>query len=364
MPTATSSPARERLCPDHRRCSAPTASPQTDDDVVMEGNPAPTAASASDPAQRAAHRPHVPGRHRPHRANPFSSQQPARRSRPTPTTSHRRSTTTSRSTYDDELLDEHFMAGDGRVNENIGLTAVHHVFHAEHNRLVEHTKEVVLGDAATSASEPVAACRRRCRRFPTTPAEIAALRVERRAPVPGGQVRHRDAVPAPGVRGVRAQGPAERRPLPRPERLRRHHRSGDRGRVRAHGLPLRPLDAAPRPSTGSIPNFESSEIGLIKAFLNPLAFDQSGTLTAEAGRRRHRARHDPPGRQRDRRVRDRGAAQQPARPAARPAPRSTSRAAATPGFRRSTRRAREFYEMTQDSQLKPYDELGRLHCST
>ena len=38
-------------------------------------------------------------------------------------------------TYDDELLDEHFVAGDGRVNENIGLTAVHHVFHAEHNRL-------------------------------------------------------------------------------------------------------------------------------------------------------------------------------------------------------------------------------------
>ncbi|RYY22640.1 MAG: heme peroxidase [Sphingomonadales bacterium] len=52
--------------------------------------------------------------------------------------------------YDDELLDAHFMAGDGRANENIGLTAVHHVFHSEHNRLVEHTKEVVLatGDAA------------------------------------------------------------------------------------------------------------------------------------------------------------------------------------------------------------------------
>ena len=40
------------------------------------------------------------------------------------------------------------MAGDGRVNENIGLTAVHHVFHAEHNRLVQHTKDVVLADAA------------------------------------------------------------------------------------------------------------------------------------------------------------------------------------------------------------------------
>lgn len=51
--------------------------------------------------------------------------------------------------YDNELLDAHFIAGDGRVNENIGLTAVHHVFHAEHNRLVEHTKQVVFNDAQT-----------------------------------------------------------------------------------------------------------------------------------------------------------------------------------------------------------------------
>ncbi|MBR1237667.1 peroxidase family protein [Bradyrhizobium sp. AUGA SZCCT0182] len=52
--------------------------------------------------------------------------------------------------YDNELLDAHFIAGDGRVNENIGLTAVHHVFHAEHNRLVQHTKDQVLatGDLA------------------------------------------------------------------------------------------------------------------------------------------------------------------------------------------------------------------------
>jgi len=51
--------------------------------------------------------------------------------------------------YDNELLDAHFMAGDGRVNENIGLTAVHQIFHSEHNRLVEHTKDVVLAAAAT-----------------------------------------------------------------------------------------------------------------------------------------------------------------------------------------------------------------------
>jgi Ca2+-binding RTX toxin-like protein len=49
--------------------------------------------------------------------------------------------------YDNELLDAHFVAGDGRANENIGLTAVHHVFHSEHNRLVDHTKAVVLADA-------------------------------------------------------------------------------------------------------------------------------------------------------------------------------------------------------------------------
>ena len=45
------------------------------------------------------------------------------------------------------------MAGDGRVNENIGLTAVHHVFHSEHNRLVEHTKAV---DPPTAASGDLA----------------------------------------------------------------------------------------------------------------------------------------------------------------------------------------------------------------
>ncbi|MBU2329569.1 MAG: hypothetical protein KJ755_19805, partial [Alphaproteobacteria bacterium] len=43
-------------------------------------------------------------------------------------------------TYDDELLDAHFITGDGRGNENIGLTAVHHIFHSEHNRTVDQVK--------------------------------------------------------------------------------------------------------------------------------------------------------------------------------------------------------------------------------
>ncbi len=49
-------------------------------------------------------------------------------------------------TYDDELLDQHFIAGDGRVNENIGLTAVHQIFHSEHDRLVADIKRVLMSD--------------------------------------------------------------------------------------------------------------------------------------------------------------------------------------------------------------------------
>ncbi|EAS51309.1 putative hemolysin-type calcium-binding peroxidase protein [Aurantimonas manganoxydans SI85-9A1] len=52
--------------------------------------------------------------------------------------------------YDNELLDRHYITGDGRGNENIALTAVHHVFHSEHNRLVDATRMEVLksGDLA------------------------------------------------------------------------------------------------------------------------------------------------------------------------------------------------------------------------
>jgi Ca2+-binding RTX toxin-like protein len=52
--------------------------------------------------------------------------------------------------YDDEMLNAHFLTGDGRGNENIGLTAVHAIFHSEHNRLVEANKDTIIasGDAA------------------------------------------------------------------------------------------------------------------------------------------------------------------------------------------------------------------------
>jgi Ca2+-binding RTX toxin-like protein len=52
-------------------------------------------------------------------------------------------------TYDDEMLNAHFIAGDGRVNENIGLTAIHQVFHSEHDRLVEDIKRVLSNDTSS-----------------------------------------------------------------------------------------------------------------------------------------------------------------------------------------------------------------------
>ncbi|TDH58329.1 heme peroxidase [Dankookia rubra] len=52
--------------------------------------------------------------------------------------------------YDNELLDAHYITGDGRGNENIGLSAVHHIFHSEHNHTVEQVKirAIESGDVA------------------------------------------------------------------------------------------------------------------------------------------------------------------------------------------------------------------------
>jgi Ca2+-binding RTX toxin-like protein len=56
----------------------------------------------------------------------------------------------SNTAYDNELLDAHYITGDGRGNENVGLTTIHHVFHSEHNHLVDQVKSLALssGDLA------------------------------------------------------------------------------------------------------------------------------------------------------------------------------------------------------------------------
>jgi hypothetical protein len=48
--------------------------------------------------------------------------------------------------YDDELLNAHYIVGDGRGNENIALTAIHSIFHSEHNRIVDQVKVIAVDD--------------------------------------------------------------------------------------------------------------------------------------------------------------------------------------------------------------------------
>ncbi|WP_102225923.1 peroxidase family protein [Acidimangrovimonas sediminis] len=50
-------------------------------------------------------------------------------------------------TYDDALLARHKVSGDGRVNENVTLTTVHHVFHEEHNIQARQLMVEALRDA-------------------------------------------------------------------------------------------------------------------------------------------------------------------------------------------------------------------------
>jgi len=183
-------------------------------------------------------------------------------------------------TYDDELLDRHFMAGDGRVNENIGLTAVHHVFHSEHNRLVEHSKQVALatGDVAflNQWLDPDA----QLTTFPASQAEIDALQWngERlfQAAKFGTEMQYQHLVfeefarkIQPGVDEFLApEGFATQlNPAILAEFAHVVYRFG-------HSMLLDEVDRLD-------PNFASSEIGLIEAFLNPLAFNEDGTLTPE-----------------------------------------------------------------------------------
>jgi hypothetical protein len=49
-----------------------------------------------------------------------------------------------------ESIGDHYIAGDGRANENFGLTALHHVFHEDHNvQLVNLENSILAQDSAT-----------------------------------------------------------------------------------------------------------------------------------------------------------------------------------------------------------------------
>lgn len=47
-------------------------------------------------------------------------------------------------------IGDHYVAGDGRVNENFGLTSIHHIFHEEHNYQVNNLLDALHRDAIIS----------------------------------------------------------------------------------------------------------------------------------------------------------------------------------------------------------------------
>ena len=51
-----------------------------------------------------------------------------------------------------ESIGDHYVAGDGRVNENIGLTAVHHVWHEEHNYQVDNLEQAIAAQDAKAVA--------------------------------------------------------------------------------------------------------------------------------------------------------------------------------------------------------------------
>ena len=51
-----------------------------------------------------------------------------------------------------DSVSDHYIAGDGRVNENIALTTIHHVFHEEHNFQVRNIQDAILAQDARAVA--------------------------------------------------------------------------------------------------------------------------------------------------------------------------------------------------------------------
>ncbi|MGV8909696.1 MAG: peroxidase family protein [Propionicimonas sp.] len=51
-------------------------------------------------------------------------------------------------TYNAPMLNAHFICGDGRCNENIALSAIHQIFHSEHERLVGAIEDTLSADTS------------------------------------------------------------------------------------------------------------------------------------------------------------------------------------------------------------------------
>ena len=177
-------------------------------------------------------------------------------------------------TYDNELLNRHFVTGDGRGNENIGLTAIHAVFHSEHNRLVADYKNTILasGDLALINEwllTDVAA-------LPATPAAIATLQWDGERLFQAGrfvnEMQYQHLVFEEFARAVQPSvnpfvfsASADLDPAIMEEFANVVYRFG-------HSMLTE--DVARMNN-----DLSSNDIGLIQAFLNPVEFDQNGATS-------------------------------------------------------------------------------------
>ena len=182
------------------------------------------------------------------------------------------------STYDDELLDAHYATGDGRGNENIGLTAVHVVFHAEHNGLVDQIKDVVLATNDPAFLSQWLVDGTAPAEFPATPEDVSALQWDGerlfQAARFSTEMQYQHLVFEEFARRVQpdidafAEYNSEINPAIVAEFAHTVYRFG-------HSMLT---DTVARTNPDGTPN----DIGLIEAFINPLAFAESGPTQTEA----------------------------------------------------------------------------------
>ena len=190
-------------------------------------------------------------------------------------------------TYDNELLDAHYITGDGRGNENIGLTAVHHIFHSEHNRQVEAQKLTVLqsGDRAF-INEWLSTDLAPGQALPTSFAEAQALAAQLttanawdgerlfQAARFATEMQYQHLVFEEFARKIQPEidifvfnNITDVNPAIFAEFANTVYRFGHS--MLTDGMPRLGPDGEPL----------ANELGLVEAFLNPLAFDDNGTMS-------------------------------------------------------------------------------------
>jgi Ca2+-binding RTX toxin-like protein len=187
-------------------------------------------------------------------------------------------------TYDDETLDRHYATGDGRGNENIGLTTMHSIFHSEHNRLVDAYKDTILASGDVTminewlATPLVLDPGRDLTLNPLTQAEIDGLAWNGERLFQAGrfvtEMQYQHLVFEEFARGVDPNVDPfifSNSPTLNPAIVEEFANVVYRFGHSMLTETVARLD----------PSLQASDIGLIQAFLNPVEFTMDGTLTED-----------------------------------------------------------------------------------